>query len=224
MNPGWGGEYDEDAPYGRRPDGKPYTIPPEERAARAARMTEGRKAKAAAGKSAGAGASMSPPPLSPVGMAGAAAAGAGGKSVIQRRFAVEEFLGLPIGVLAGIGKVWEPAMLDAMTLTVQAGAIAQGAAVAAERNETLAKWVDKVTASSPYVPLAMAGIALLAQVAVNHGLMAPNRQLGSMSVDDMKDRFYAHLGAERPASDPRRDQVTVPDYPPADVDAVRAAA
>ena len=208
-------DYDEAAPFGRRPDGKPYTIPAEERAARAARMTAGRQAKAASGAKAG-GANMSPPPLSPRGMAAAMAGGSGPKSIVQRRAAIEEFLALPIGVAAGVGKVWEPAMLDAMTLTVHAGPLAQGAAIAAERNEKLAKWIDKVTASSPYVPLVMSGIALLAQVAVNHGLMAPNRQLGSMSIDDMKDRFYQAIGAERPANDPRRDQVNVPDYPPAD--------
>jgi len=214
-----GGQGDPEAPYGRRSDGKPYTVPLEERQARAARMTAGRKAKAAGGKSAGAG--MSPPPLNVSNVV----PGPVSKSIAERRAGLIGFAQLPIGLLATVGKVWEPAMLDAMTLTVVAPELAHGAAVLADSNETVAKWIDKLTASSPYLPLAIAGMGLLAQVAVNHGLMPPNRQLGSMSVDDMKDRFYATIGAERPASDPRRDApVAVPDYPPQDMSSVSAAA
>ena len=130
-----------DAPWGLKKDGTPYKRDPA--SYRGRKRSPGRRAATAAA-----------PSIDP--------------GVRTQR--VQEFLTIPVGLLAGAAQVTHsvPLLADAIVLSRGAPAIAKGISDVALDHERFAEIVDKITASGPYAALfsAMAPVAL--QLAANH--------------------------------------------------------
>jgi hypothetical protein len=157
---------DLDAPWGRRADGTPRAKPGPKgpsstRPANPARAARGRTRRADA----------------PRRVTRPAAPPAGGASNSATKYArgLMDATTIPQGILAGIGMLKPAFMASAMTVQMFAAPISEsvGEIAASGRYSTFTAWMDKLIQVTPFAALASVGAQFFAQIAVNHGLMAP---------------------------------------------------
>lgn len=155
----------EAAPYGVNPKtGKPYKVSPERRAQMAADMTRGRQAASQKAKRA------------------AAPRGRTAKTTpTDYRPGVVGLLQIPSFALGVLGRRNEAFALDAATITLHSGNIAEAVNDTAQQDERVAAILDKILEVGPYGALLAALMPVALQMAANHGKIPPNESLGIMS-------------------------------------------
>lgn len=90
---------------------------------------------------------------------------------------------LALGLAAKFAK--EPAkdalLLDGMTVGIHAPVVAEALNTTAQTEQGLARLLDKLSTVGPYSLVVMAILVPGAQILANHGVIAPNEQMGVMS-------------------------------------------
>lgn len=163
---------DPEAPYGRKPDGTPYKMSPEQRAATGERLTAARRAaKGTRGRQF----------MAPAKTAGKKSSGAS----VDYRPGIIGLAQIPAFVLAIIGKRKPVFTLDAATITLHAPQLAEALNSTAQQEQWLADALDKILAVGPYGALLGAGVPLAMQFAVNHGRMEANADFGVYNAEDL---------------------------------------
>lgn len=184
---------DPDAPYGRKADGTPYKISALRRAELGAQMAAGRSGKAKAPAAGRTAAGPKTPPRKPT----PNSAKAPTKTTEERADSVRDFLQIPVALLAMGGNLYQPLLLDSMAVELSREDLAEGIADAAENMPTrVVAWIDKITSVGPYAKLANAFVKMGAQIATNHGIIPPNRQLGTVGPTDLVLKFADHVGVD----------------------------
>jgi hypothetical protein len=169
---------DPDAPWGINPNtGRPYTISPEERSARGARLAAARTAKAAS-KSIG-----QPPPRKRT------ARQATGRDPAPKgqdyRPAIGALVQIPAMVLGILGRFWPSLTLDSWAITRAAPELVDvGHELLVEHPEWAAT-VERAAQIGPYGKAALAVLPLVAQLAANHRLAPAMPDLGVLSPEEM---------------------------------------
>lgn len=191
---------DPDAPYGRNAAGKPYKMDPEARAALTAKLAAGvERAKAEGRRGPGR------PKTQKVGSPARRASP--NKSTpakgIDRTGAIAGTLDIPIGLTALLAKKWPVLIYDSMVLTQIKEPLAEAVDELAADDETIAKYVDKVTILGPYTKimnlLTKAGL----QIAANHGKIPISEGLGIVS----KETLVAEMRAAAAKEEAERDDI-----------------
>lgn len=178
---------DVDAPYGRKANGEPYKVPPEQRNRLREALAQGRAVRAAAAtgtkkKTPRTGGGSSAPRASSTGRT-SKPAGPDYASTIQ------DLMVFPIvGLSAAAQFTGNPAlMLDSMAMAMHSPTIAAAGAQFAQDNAWLASFLDRVQKISPAATLISAFLGLGAQVAVNHKMIPPavGAGLGALPPDEL---------------------------------------
>jgi hypothetical protein len=76
-------------------------------------------------------------------------------------------------------------VLDGMTVGIHAPNIAEAVNTTAQTDEKLARILDKLSTVGPYSLVVAAVLTPVAQVLANHGVMAPNPQMGILPADEL---------------------------------------
>jgi hypothetical protein len=187
---------DPSAPYGVNPaTGRPYTKSPEERAAFGQRMAEARELARQTGRTRKdaptppkRGGSRAPTPKAqdPADKYAAAAAG---------------LIGIVATTLVIGAKLfrWQSLAMDSVTLSLRGGALAQalGDAAASEQN-WLTTALERASKVTPWSSVAEEGLGIVAQVMVNHGMLAPSEDMGLLSPDGLMAEATAAADAAAP--------------------------
>lgn len=166
-------EVDPEAPYGRKPDGTPYTMSPEQRAEMGRRLTEGRRKAALSGGSSGRR------------KTGSSATGSSARTGTDYREGVKGILQIPAFGLGMAGRFRPEFALDSAALTLHAPNIAEALDQAARDNPTVAAVLDRVLAVGPYGALLGAVLPLALQLAANHGKVPTNPDMGILPPDQL---------------------------------------
>lgn len=180
---------DPEAPYGRKPDGTPYTRSAEWRAQAGERLRAGRKAAAETARAPGRRRTTT---KAKPGAKASPSAKAAATDVNYRPAAVA-LLQLPAAGLAIIGKFTKnPAfVLDSAAITVGAPALAEAAHETALQDEAFAAVLEKVLEVGPYGALIAAGLPIALQIMANHGLIAPSPEMGIHTPDQLMAELAA---------------------------------
>jgi hypothetical protein len=76
-------------------------------------------------------------------------------------------------------------VLDGMTVGIHAGNMAEALNTTAQHDEKLAKLLDKLSTVGPYSLVLTAVLTPIAQVLANHGVVAPNPQMGILPAEEL---------------------------------------
>ena len=174
-----GAPVDPEAPYGRKPDGTPWKMSPEQRAEMGRRLAEGRQRAASSGgrkRPSRGGRSApatrkpaTPPPPSYATMAA---------GILQ----------IPAMVL-GIASRWWPTLgLDALAISYHTPPISQAIGQICEEDARWAMVIEKVGSAGPYAALALPLMQLGMQIAANHQMIPPNPDAGVLAPDELMDK------------------------------------
>lgn len=167
-------DYDEGAPFGRKPDGTPYKQSPERRAQAAANMASGRsKARLSSSQRASSGGGRRASKTnnsSPHGVY---------KSTVEGLFQAPAF---GLGLASRFNPVFR---LDALAVAEHTPAIAGALADLALENAQFAAVLDRVAQVGPYGGLVVATMPLVLQLAANHGIIAPAPAMGILGATDL---------------------------------------
>ncbi len=167
------------APYGRKPDGTPYKVSPEERARLGQQLTAGRQRAAAGG----------PKPASrrPSKSRGGRGPGTRPAAPPAPSYATitAGLLQLPAMALAVASKWYKPAAYDAMAISYHTPAIAQAVGKIADEDARWATVLDKAASVGPYGELTLALMPMLMQFACNHGMLPPNPEMGVLDPEEL---------------------------------------
>lgn len=187
-----------DAPYGINPKtGKPFRMSPEQRAAMADRLTQGRQDAAMkrgpgptrrARTASSARAKAGPPPLLPAGVPRSKAPA--GPNYYQT------VLGLLQGVAFGLkaaGRFSVAFEADAVTVEHYGPGLATALHELAVDNKKIGAILDRVGAVGPYSALFAAATPLIFQLATNHGVLKP----GGFGTTDVVGALTEQRAAER---------------------------
>lgn len=192
---------DPGAPYGRRPDGRPYTQSPEARKAFGERMAAARAAAAAGGFPArikpGQRLRHRAPEEKP---ARAPRAPAAKPKVDPRLMGAQTFLlGLSAAGVAAGKLLKSPAfMYDGMTIQRHTPAVSKALADASEFSPKLATWLEGMgNIGGPWAIVGAALLPVVAQVAVNHGML----KAGAFDTIDMEAEAKAEHARQEAALD-----------------------
>lgn len=176
---------DPEAPYGRRRDGRPYTMSPEKRAEVGARLAAARRAAS----SGGGARRRTKAPAAPRKTAGTGTGGAAAKaSTPDYRPALSGMLvQLPSFALSMLGRVDPAFHADAAAVVVHGPALVDAVAETALADERLAALLDRITKVGPYGLVVTAALPLVLQLLANHQVIPPNRELGVLPAAELLD-------------------------------------
>lgn len=175
---------DPDAPYGRRPDGRPYKLSPEKRAEMGQRLADARAAAAATG--------ATRPRRRRSGVAAPARKPAAAKTAPapDYRAALNGLLiQLPSFALGMLGRRDPAFAADAAAVVVHGPPLVDALAETAATNERLAALLDRIAQVGPYGLVVTAAVPMVMQIMCNHRLMPPNPELGVLSPDQLFERL-----------------------------------
>lgn len=175
------GEPTVEAPYGVNPKtGKPYKVSAERRAQMSRDMVRGRQAaREKAGRVSKGTTRRATSKTTPT----------------DYRAGVVGLLQIPAFVLGILGRRNEAFGLDAATVTLHSGNIAEAVNETAQQDERIAAALDKMLEVGPYGALFAAMMPVALQIAANHGKIPANKDLGILSPGDIADAM-ADLAAK----------------------------
>lgn len=170
-----------DAPYGYNPKtGRPYRMSPEERAAQGAKLAEGRAAARAQARG-----------RRPAGKApGPVTRGPGRPPKVtgpNYRPAATTLLLIPATITAVLAKVTgsRAFLADSAAITMHTPNLADAAHDWAMDDQRIAAVLERVGKVAPVGAFLTAAGMLALQVAANHGIVPPARELGVVAVEDL---------------------------------------
>jgi len=184
-------DYDPEAPYGRKPDGTPYKMSPEARAATGTRLTAARMAaRAAAGLGPAVGAPGKKTPARKT------------AGVVDYRPGIKGLLQLPAFGLAVVSRFQKvpdgeiPALaLDGMTITLHSDTMAEALNSVAQEQPQVADALDRILAVGPYGAVLGAFLPVGLQIAANHGKMPVNAEMGILGPEQLLRELERQSGS-----------------------------
>lgn len=172
---------DPEAPYGRRPDGKPYTISPEERARRGQALADARAAKAGTG-----GRRRNGPKVAAPGKRTSATKQPEGPDFLASLNGL--LVQLPSFALGMLGRANPTFQLDSAAVLLHGPMLAQAVNETAKVDARLAALLERITAVGPYGMIIAAAAPLVLQILANHGVMPANRDAGVLPPEELISR------------------------------------
>lgn len=173
--------FDPEAPYGRSPrTGKPYKLPPDQRAELGEKLAAGRRAAMQNGRAPAKRGRGSKGP-------GSTRPGSSRPAQPDYRSAVAGLLQLPAMALSVGSRVAPTLGLDAAALALHTPPIADAVHHLALDDPRIAAILERVMQVGPYGALVAAVSPLLLQVLCNHGWVKPNPTMGTLTPKELID-------------------------------------
>jgi hypothetical protein len=179
--------FDPDAPYGRRPTGEPYKRPQATREKLAAALNGARAHKG-----------IPKAPLRGSKPRKAASASTGkGAAPTDYRPAVASAVGLVAFGFSMVGKTTgsDALTLDAATLQLNAGGIAEVMQTAAAESQQISAVLDRLMTAGPWGDAVVLVLGIGTQMLANHKVIPPNPALGVLGPEDLLARLKASAEA-----------------------------